>query len=107
MYFIDIKSDCLTIGDENQEVFTICQCEVAVLPGPEKGIGDWVVARGKKAEKAVSTMIADALRMSDLSQRFFMNRARGLRKFKPDSQYPLSFHSHPLSVSIGVSLLGF
>ncbi|QFS50775.1 hypothetical protein GXM_08269 [Nostoc sphaeroides CCNUC1] len=29
-----------------------CQCEVAVLPGPEKGIDDWVVALGKKAEVA-------------------------------------------------------
>ncbi|MCC5669008.1 DUF3854 domain-containing protein [Nostoc sp. CHAB 5784] len=61
-----------------------CQCEVALLPGPEKGIDDWVVALGKKAEKAVSTMIADALRVSELNQRFFVNRARGLRKFKPD-----------------------
>ncbi|MGF1938805.1 MAG: plasmid replication protein, CyRepA1 family [Nostoc sp. ChiQUE02] len=61
-----------------------CQCEVALLPGPEKGIDDWVVALGKKADKAVSTMIADALRISELSQRFFVNRARGLRKFKPD-----------------------
>ncbi|OYE00163.1 DUF3854 domain-containing protein [Nostoc sp. 'Peltigera membranacea cyanobiont' 232] len=61
-----------------------CQCEVALLPGPEKGIDDWVVALGKKAEKAVATMIADALRISELNQRFFMNRARGLRKFKPN-----------------------
>jgi hypothetical protein len=42
------------------------------------------VALGKKADKAVSTMIADALRVSELSQRFFINRARGLRKFKPN-----------------------
>ncbi|QFS50210.1 hypothetical protein GXM_07704 [Nostoc sphaeroides CCNUC1] len=42
-----------------------CQCEVAVLPGPEKGIDDWVVALGKKAEKAVSTMIADALTINE------------------------------------------
>ncbi|MCC5669633.1 DUF3854 domain-containing protein [Nostoc sp. CHAB 5784] len=60
-----------------------CQCEVAVLPGPEKGIDDWVVALGKKADKAVSTMIADALRISEFSQRFFINRARGLCKYKP------------------------
>ncbi|AUB44798.1 Superfamily II DNA or RNA helicase (plasmid) [Nostoc flagelliforme CCNUN1] len=60
------------------------ECEVAVLPGPEKGIDDWVVALGKKADKAVSTMIADALRISELNQRFFVNRARGLRKFKPN-----------------------
>ncbi|MCC5633773.1 DUF3854 domain-containing protein [Nostoc sphaeroides CHAB 2801] len=61
-----------------------CQCEVALLPGPEKGIDDWVVALGKKADKAVTTMIADALTINELSQRFFVNRARGLRKFKPD-----------------------
>ncbi|MCC5669717.1 DUF3854 domain-containing protein [Nostoc sp. CHAB 5784] len=60
------------------------ECEVALLPGPEKGIDDWVVALGKKADKAVSTMIADALRISELNQRFFVNRARGLHKFKPN-----------------------
>ncbi|MEH1962122.1 MAG: DUF3854 domain-containing protein [Nostoc sp.] len=60
------------------------ECEVALLPGPEKGIDDWVVALGKKADKAVSTMIADALRVSELNQRFFIDRARGLRKFKPN-----------------------
>ncbi|MEA5504996.1 DUF3854 domain-containing protein [Halotia wernerae UHCC 0503] len=38
-----------------------CVCEVALLPGPEKGIDDWVVALGKKADKAVTAMIADAL----------------------------------------------
>jgi hypothetical protein len=61
-----------------------CQCEVALLPGPEKGIDDWVVALGKKADKAVSTMIADALTIKEYQQRFFVNRARGLRKFKPN-----------------------
>ncbi|MBE9052862.1 DUF3854 domain-containing protein [Nostocales cyanobacterium LEGE 11386] len=61
-----------------------CVCEVALLPGPEKGIDDWVVALGKKADKAVSTMIADALTFREYQQRFFINRARGLRKYKPD-----------------------
>ncbi|QFS52282.1 plasmid replication protein, CyRepA1 family [Nostoc sphaeroides] len=61
-----------------------CHCVVALLPGPEKGIDDWVVALGKKADKAVSTMIADALTINEYQQRFFVNRARGLRKFKPD-----------------------
>ncbi|MHC5917786.1 MAG: DUF3854 domain-containing protein, partial [Nostoc sp.] len=61
-----------------------CQCEVALLPGPEKGIDDWVVVLGKKADKAVTTMIADALRISEYKQRFFINRARGLYKYKPD-----------------------
>ncbi|MCC5633328.1 DUF3854 domain-containing protein [Nostoc sphaeroides CHAB 2801] len=61
-----------------------CHCVVALLPGPEKGIDDWVVALGKKADKAVSTMIADALTIKEYQQRFFINRARGLRKFKPN-----------------------
>ncbi|MBW4564996.1 MAG: DUF3854 domain-containing protein [Mojavia pulchra JT2-VF2] len=61
-----------------------CQCEVAILPGPEKGIDDWVVALGNKAEKAVSTMIADALTLQEYRQRFFVNRSRGLNKYKPN-----------------------
>ncbi|WP_414545879.1 plasmid replication protein, CyRepA1 family [Nostoc sp. CCY0012] len=61
-----------------------CQCDVALLPGPEKGIDDWVVALGKKADKAVTAMIADALTFREYQQRFFINRARGLRKYKPD-----------------------
>ncbi|NDJ25570.1 DUF3854 domain-containing protein [Nostoc sp. B(2019)] len=61
-----------------------CQCEVALLPGPEKGIDDWVVALGKKADKAVTAMIADALTLNEYQQRFFINRVRGLRKFKPN-----------------------
>jgi hypothetical protein len=61
-----------------------CVCEVAQLPGPEKGIDDWVVALGKKADKAVTAMIADALTLNEYQQRFFINRVRGLRKFKPN-----------------------
>ncbi|WP_226889490.1 DUF3854 domain-containing protein [Nostoc sp. MG11] len=61
-----------------------CVCEVALLPGPEKGIDDWVLALGKKADKAVTTMIADALTLNEYQQRFFINRVRGLRKFKPN-----------------------
>jgi hypothetical protein len=61
-----------------------CQCEVALLPGSEKGIDDWVVALGKKADKAVTAMIADALTLTEYQQRFFINRARGLRKYKPN-----------------------
>jgi Domain of unknown function (DUF3854) len=61
-----------------------CHCVVALLPGPEKGIDDWVVALGKKAEKAVTTMIADALTIKEYQQRFFVNRGRGLHKYKPN-----------------------
>ena len=84
-----------------------CQCEVALLPGPEKGIDDWVVALGKKADKAVTTMIADALRISEYQQRFFINRARGLHKYKPNvtvnTRYlSLAIHSLPQSGLVGL-----
>ncbi|MBG1271122.1 plasmid replication protein, CyRepA1 family [Nostoc sp. WHI] len=84
-----------------------CQCEVALLPGPEKGIDDWVVALGKKADKAVTTMIADALRISEYKQRFFINRARGLHKYKPNvtvnTRYlSLAIHSLPQSGLVGL-----
>ncbi|MBD2302785.1 plasmid replication protein, CyRepA1 family [Nostoc sp. FACHB-190] len=61
-----------------------CQCEVALLPGPEKGIDDWVVALSHKAEKAVSAMIADALTVQEYQKRFFAKKTRGLHKYKPD-----------------------
>ncbi|MBD2451246.1 DUF3854 domain-containing protein [Nostoc sp. FACHB-152] len=61
-----------------------CECVVALLPGPEKGIDDWVVALSSKAEKAVATMIADALTLSEYCQRFFYKQPRGLKKYKPD-----------------------
>ncbi|OYE02428.1 bifunctional DNA primase/helicase [Nostoc sp. 'Peltigera membranacea cyanobiont' 232] len=84
-----------------------CQCEVALLPGPEKGIDDWVVALGKKADIAVTTMIADALRISEYKQRFFINRARGLHKSKPNvtvnTRYlSLAIHSLPQSGLVGL-----
>ncbi|MCW5319605.1 DUF3854 domain-containing protein [Nostoc sp. KVJ3] len=84
-----------------------CQCEVALLPGPEKGIDDWVVVLGKKADIAVTTMIADALRISEYKQRFFINRARGLHKYKPDvtvnTRYlSLAIHSLPQSGLVGL-----
>ncbi|MHC5770749.1 MAG: plasmid replication protein, CyRepA1 family [Nostoc sp.] len=84
-----------------------CQCEVALLPGPEKGIDDWVVALGKKADKAVTAMIADALRISEYKQRFFINRARGLHKYKPNvtvnTRYlSLAIHSLPQSGLVGL-----
>ncbi|MHC5937610.1 hypothetical protein [Nostoc sp.] len=34
--------------DESYVLMQGCQCELAQLPGTEKGIDDWVVAGGKK-----------------------------------------------------------
>ena len=74
-----------------------CECVVALLPGPEKGIDDWVVALGKKAEKSVTTMVADALTLAEYQQRFFINRARGLYKYKPNVIVKTRYLSYSMS----------
>jgi ElaB/YqjD/DUF883 family membrane-anchored ribosome-binding protein len=60
-----------------------CQCEVALLPGAEKGIDDWVVAQGAKANRAVTSLINDALNLKEY-QRLLFTPIRGLRKYKPN-----------------------
>ncbi|MBD2505174.1 DUF3854 domain-containing protein, partial [Anabaena azotica] len=74
-----------------------CECSIALLPGPEKGIDDWVVALGKKADKAVSAMIADALTLQEYHQRFFYRKPRGLNKYKAD----VTVNTRYLSQAIG------
>ncbi|KOP26532.1 hypothetical protein AMR41_09950, partial [Hapalosiphon sp. MRB220] len=61
-----------------------CSCEVAQLPGPEKGIDDWVIANGSKAPEVVSVLIDDGFTLAEYQQSFFLNQNRGLRKYKPD-----------------------
>jgi hypothetical protein len=62
---------------------TGCQVEVALLPGSEKGIDDWVIAQGAKANKAVTALIDDALTLREY-QRSLFTPIRGLRKYKPN-----------------------
>ncbi|NER48433.1 MAG: DUF3854 domain-containing protein [Symploca sp. SIO1A3] len=59
------------------------KCEVALLPGKEKGIDDWVVSLGKKAQRSVARLVNDSVTLSEYRQQFFIP-ARGLRKYKPD-----------------------
>lgn len=61
-----------------------CNCEIALLPGPEKGIDDWAIALGQKANQAIAAMIADALTLTEYQKSFFIRRARGIRKHKPN-----------------------
>ncbi|MCP6762358.1 MAG: DUF3854 domain-containing protein [Fischerella sp. CENA71] len=61
-----------------------CSCSVAQLPGPEKGIDDWVIANGNKAAEAVSMLIDDTFTLAEYQKSFFLNQNRGLRKYKPD-----------------------
>ena len=59
------------------------KCEVALLPGKEKGVDDWVVTLGIKADKALTTLIGDTLTLSEYRSNFFVP-VRGLFKYKPD-----------------------
>ncbi|MEH2160513.1 MAG: plasmid replication protein, CyRepA1 family [Nostoc sp.] len=66
------------------------------------------MALGKKVDVAVNTMIADALKINEYQQRFFVNRARGLRKFKPNvtvnTRYlSQAIHSLPESGVVGLA----
>lgn len=60
-----------------------CRCTVALLPGQEKGVDDWVFALGKKAPAAVAALLGDARTISEYQQQFWLNRSRGLHKHKP------------------------
>ncbi|MBD2341642.1 DUF3854 domain-containing protein [Calothrix sp. FACHB-156] len=60
-----------------------CHCEVAMLPGPEKGVDDFVVARGENANALLTAIIDDAKTLSDY-QRSFRQSCPGLsNKYKP------------------------
>lgn len=72
-----------------------CQCEVALLPGAEKGIDDWVVAQGEKANQAVTALLDDANTLNEYRRSFF-TPIRGLRKYKPN----VRFNSRYLSDAI-------
>ncbi|WGV24638.1 DUF3854 domain-containing protein [Halotia branconii] len=83
-----------------------CQSEVAVLPGPEKGIDDWVLALGKKADNSVTTLIADALTVTDYQKSFFVLPNRGIYKYKPDETVNSRYLSQVISVLPRTGLVG-
>ncbi|BAY42057.1 hypothetical protein NIES2111_64530 (plasmid) [Nostoc sp. NIES-2111] len=60
-----------------------CVCEVVQLPGPEKGVDDFVVARGEDANALITAIANDALSLKDYQQSFLIKH-RGLRKYKAD-----------------------
>ncbi|MBD2303482.1 plasmid replication protein, CyRepA1 family [Nostoc sp. FACHB-190] len=61
-----------------------CACEVALLPGSEKGVDDFVVARGDDANALLTAIIDDAHSLKDYQQ-LFLIKHRGLRKYRPDA----------------------
>ncbi|MBD2441180.1 plasmid replication protein, CyRepA1 family [Nostoc sp. FACHB-110] len=60
-----------------------CACEVILLPGPEKGVDDFVVARGNDANALLTAIVDDAHSLKDYQQ-LFLIKHRGLRKHRPD-----------------------
>jgi hypothetical protein len=59
-----------------------CKAEIAILPGPEKGIDDWVAGQ-KDPNKNVTRLVDDALALQDYRWAFF-NSCRGFKKYTPD-----------------------
>ncbi len=73
-----------------------CQCEVASLPGPEKGVDDFVTARGKSAAKLLTKIIDDALTLKAYQQICYP-RERGLSsKYRPNVEVNTPFLSEEL-----------
>ncbi|WP_339460992.1 plasmid replication protein, CyRepA1 family, partial [Nodularia spumigena] len=72
-----------------------CTCEVASLPGPEKGVDDFVVGRGKDANTLLSAIVDDAKSLKDY-QRLYHKRKWGLSKYKPDVTVNVKYLSQAL-----------
>ena len=73
-----------------------CECEVASLPGIEKGVDDFVAARGESAETLLTEIIEDALSLKEYQQVCYP-RPRGLsKKYTPN----ITLNTRYLSESI-------
>ncbi|MHC5854399.1 plasmid replication protein, CyRepA1 family [Nostoc sp.] len=74
-----------------------CECEVALLPGPEKGVDDFVVARGEDANALLTAIIDDAKSLKDY-QRSYRAKKWGLSKYKPDVSVNVKYLSEALCI---------
>jgi hypothetical protein len=69
-----------------------CICEVATLPGPEKGVDDFIKANSENANVQLTTIINDAKSLKDYRYSFFHSH-RGLSKYKPDIRVNVKYLS--------------
>lgn len=77
---------------------TGCKCEVATLPGPEKGVDDFVTARGEEAEALLSAILGDAHSLKDY-RRICFPKKRGLSsKYPPNVKLNTRFLSNAVSL---------
>ncbi|HEY9669649.1 MAG TPA: plasmid replication protein, CyRepA1 family, partial [Coleofasciculaceae cyanobacterium] len=75
-----------------------CVCSVGVLPGPEKGVDDFVVGRGEQANSLLTAIVADAYTLKDY-QCFYRPRVRGLSdKYKPQVRVNVKYLSQAISL---------
>jgi hypothetical protein len=74
-----------------------CFCEVALLPGPEKGVDDFVVARGEDANALLTAIIDDAKSLADY-KRSYRAKKWGLSKYKPDVTVNVLYLSEALCI---------
>ncbi|WP_459195358.1 plasmid replication protein, CyRepA1 family [Nostoc sp. FACHB-892] len=74
-----------------------CECEVALLPGPEKGVDDFVVSRSEDANALLTAIIDDAKSLADY-QRSYRAKKWGLSKYKPDVTINVKYLSEALCI---------
>jgi hypothetical protein len=74
-----------------------CKCEVALLPGPEKGVDDFVVGRGIDANALLTAIIDDAKSLKDY-QRSYRAKKWGLSKYKPDVTVNIKYLTQALCI---------
>ncbi|MDM9580328.1 DUF3854 domain-containing protein [Nostoc sp. GT001] len=73
------------------------ECEVALLPGPEKGVDDFVVARGEDANALLTAIIDDAKSLADY-KRSYRAKKWGLSKYQPDVTVNVKYLSEALCI---------
>ncbi|MBW4678477.1 MAG: DUF3854 domain-containing protein [Desmonostoc geniculatum HA4340-LM1] len=74
-----------------------CECEVALLPGPEKGVDDFVVGRGEDANGLLTALVDDAKSLKDY-QRSYRAKKWGLSKYKPDITVNIKYLTQALCI---------
>ncbi|WP_347242506.1 plasmid replication protein, CyRepA1 family [Nostoc sp. FACHB-888] len=74
-----------------------CECEVASLPGPEKGVDDFVVARGEDANVLLTALVDDAKSLKDY-QRSYRAKKWGLSKYQADVTVNVKYLTQALCI---------
>ena len=75
-----------------------CTGEVALLPGPEKGVDDFVVGRGENADALLSAIVNDAKSLFDY-QRSYRAKKWGLSKYLPDVTVNIKYLTQALCLT--------